>query len=170
MTQKGDISFAIFTAWRLFLRLFVRLFSTKARMRFEKGRYCIHTWLSKGDGGKMRMYSLERSYWNADDWWHESQKGDISFAIFTAWKLFLRLFVRLFWTKGIMVLYMSFDRFLLAVESRDLSQADKVYYKSVFFFNFTKLQCLNDKIYSYTKQSHLAILQNFWSILSFKNW
>ena len=26
---------------------------------------------------------------------------------------------------AIMVLYMSFDRFLLAVESRDLSQADK---------------------------------------------
>ena len=40
---------------------------------------------------------------------------------------------------------MSFDRFLLAVESRDLSQTDK----SVFFFNFTKLQFLNDKIYSY---------------------
>ena len=32
------------------------------------------------------------------------------------------------------VLYMSFDRFLLAVESRDLSQADKsITYKSVFF-------------------------------------
>ena len=29
-------------------------------------------------------------------------------------------------------LYMSFDRFLLAFESRDLSQADK-YYMSVFF-------------------------------------
>ena len=29
---------------------------------------------------------------------------------------------------------MSFDKFLLAVESRDLSQADKsIYYKSVFF-------------------------------------
>ena len=28
---------------------------------------------------------------------------------------------------------MSFDKFLLAVESRDLSQADKSYYKSVFF-------------------------------------
>ena len=26
------------------------------------------------------------------------------------------------------------------------------YYKSVFFFNFTKLQFLNDKIYSYTKK------------------
>ena len=32
------------------------------------------------------------------------------------------------------VLYMSFDRFLLAIESRDLSQADKgIYYKRVFF-------------------------------------
>ena len=28
---------------------------------------------------------------------------------------------------------MSFDKFLLAVESRDLSQADKSYYKSIFF-------------------------------------
>ena len=47
---------------------------------------------------------------------------------------------------------MYFDRFLLAVESCDLSQADKSIYKSVFFFNFTKLQFLNDKIYSYTKK------------------
>ena len=31
------------------------------------------------------------------------------------------------------VLYMSFERFLLTVESRDLSQADKNYYKSIFF-------------------------------------
>ena len=43
---------------------------------------------------------------------------------------------------------MCFDRFVLAVESRDLSQADK----SVFFFNFTKLAFLNDKTYSYTKK------------------
>ena len=43
---------------------------------------------------------------------------------------------------------MSFNRFLLAVESCDLSQADK----SVFFFNFTKLQFLDDKVYSYTKK------------------
>ena len=48
-----------------------------------------------------------------------------------------------------MVLYMSFDRFLLAVESRDLSKADKSI-KSVFFFNFTNLQFLNDKIYSFS--------------------
>ena len=39
----------------------------------------------------------------------------------------------------------------------------QVYYKSVFFFNFTKLQFLNDKIYSYTKKTiwHLAIWQNW---------
>ena len=62
---------------------------------------------------------------------------------------------------------MSFDKFLLAVESRDPSQADKsIYYKSVFFFNFTKFQFLNDKIYSYTKKNYLA-LDNL--ILSFKN-
>ena len=30
-----------------------------------------------------------------------------------------------FLVKGIKVLYMSFDKFLLAVESRDISQADK---------------------------------------------
>ena len=44
---------------------------------------------------------------------------------------------------------MSFDKFLLAVESRDLSKADKSI-KSVFFFNFTNLQFLNDKIYSFS--------------------
>ena len=50
---------------------------------------------------------------------------------------------------------MSFDRFLLAIESHDLSQADKSFigvHSSAFFFNFTKLQFLNDKIYSYTKK------------------
>ena len=44
------------------------------------------------------------------------------------------------------VLYMSFDKFLLAIESRDLSQAEK----SIFFIkvsSFPKLS-LNDKIYS----------------------
>ena len=56
---------------------------------------------------------------------------------------------------------MSFGRFLMAVESRDLSQADKII--RVTFFNFTKLQFLNDKIYNYTKKTiwHLAIWQNF---------
>ena len=51
------------------------------------------------------------------------------------------------------VLYMSFDSW-------------QGYYKSVFFFNFTKLQFLNDAIYSYTKKNYLA-LGNL--ILSFKN-
>jgi hypothetical protein len=71
---------------------------------------------------------------------------------------------------------MSFDRFLLAVESRDLFKTDKEYYESVLFFNFSKLKFLNDKIYSYnqkysgqsavflvtTKKTiwHLAIWQN----------
>ena len=41
--------------------------------------------------------------------------------------------------------------FLLAVESRDLSQADKEYYKSVFFFNFTKLQFLALSIFGLWK-------------------
>ena len=48
------------------------------------------------------------------------------------------------------VLYMSFGKFLLAVESRDLSQAKQEYYTRVFFFNLTKLEFLNDKIYSYS--------------------
>jgi hypothetical protein len=39
-------------------------------------------------------------------------------------------------------------------------------YKSVFFFNFTKLQFLNDKIYSFPQKNYLA-LGNL--ILSFKN-
>ena len=37
-------------------------------------------------------------------------------------------------TAQIKVLYMSFDRFLLAVESRDLSQADKIFIKVVSSF------------------------------------
>ena len=43
---------------------------------------------------------------------------------------------------------MSFDKFLLAVESRDLSQADK---SIIRVSAFPKL-FLNDKIYSYTKK------------------
>ena len=67
------------------------------------------------------------------------------------------------------VLYMSFDKFILTVESRDLSQADK---SIIRVFSFQKL-FLNDKIYSYTKKTtiwhnYLAKLM-FWSILSFKN-
>ena len=40
---------------------------------------------------------------------------------------------------------------------------------NVYCFNFTKVQFLNDKLYSNTKTSYLAKLL-FWSILSFKNW
>ena len=61
-----------------------------------------------------------------------------------------------------MGLYMSFAKFLLAVESRDLSQADK---SIVRVFSFPKL-FLNDKIYSYTKNDCLAIGN---LILSLKN-
>jgi hypothetical protein len=43
---------------------------------------------------------------------------------------------------------MSFDKFLLAVESRDLSQADK---SVIRVSSFPKL-FLNDKIHSYTKK------------------
>ena len=73
-------------------------------------------------------------------------------------------FLALFW-----VLYMSIDKFLLTVESRDLSQADK---SIIRVPSFPKL-FLNDKIYSYTKKSYLALGNLaklvFWSILSFKN-
>ena len=42
-------------------------------------------------------------------------------------------------------------------------------YKSVFFFNFTKLQFLKHKIYSYTENNYLALGNLvFWSISSFK--
>ena len=51
--------------------------------------------------------------------------------------------------KLIMVLNMSFDKFLLAVESCDLSQADK---SIIRVSSFPKL-FLNDKIYSYTQKS-----------------
>jgi hypothetical protein len=56
-----------------------------------------------------------------------------------------------------MVLYMSFDKFLLAVESRDLSQADKSVTR---VSSFPKL-FLNDTV-TYTKKTiwHLAIWQN----------
>ena len=59
---------------------------------------------------------------------------------------------------------MSFDRFLLAAESRDLSQADKSIIRVSSFSIFTKLQFLNDQNYSYTKKKlfiwYLAIWQN----------
>ena len=44
---------------------------------------------------------------------------------------------------------MLFNRFLLAVESRDLSQADKIFI--LIGFSLVKLSC-DDKIYSYTKK------------------
>ena len=47
---------------------------------------------------------------------------------------------------------MSFDKFLLAVESCDLSQADK---SIIRVSSFPKL-FLNDKIYSYTKNDALV--------------
>ena len=54
-----------------------------------------------------------------------------------------------------MGLYMSFDKFLLAVESCDLSQADK---SIIRVSSFSKL-FLNDKTYSYTKKNIWHILQ-----------
>ena len=57
---------------------------------------------------------------------------------------------------------MSFDKFLLAVESCDLSQADKTQYdKSVFF---PKLQFLNDKLQLYPKKLFGTLAKLFWSI------
>ena len=60
---------------------------------------------------------------------------------------------------------MCFDKFLLAVESRDLSQADKSIIR-VSSLPFSKFQFLNNKIYSYTKKTYLALAN---LILSFKN-
>jgi hypothetical protein len=45
---------------------------------------------------------------------------------------------------------MSFDKFLLAVESRDLSQADK----SIIRVSSLPKLFLNDKIYGYTKKTY----------------
>ena len=58
---------------------------------------------------------------------------------------------------------MSFDKFLLAVESRDLSQADK-----------SNINCvMGSRTVNYTKTNYLALGNLakliFWSILSFKN-
>ena len=57
---------------------------------------------------------------------------------------------------------MSLDRFLLAVESRDLSQADKSIIRVSSFPSFNYTQKINLAL------GNLAILM-FWSILSFKN-
>ena len=48
---------------------------------------------------------------------------------------------------------MSFDKFLLAVESRDLSQADK----SIISVSSFPKAVLNDEIYSFTKRNYLAL-------------
>ena len=66
------------------------------------------------------------------------------------------------------VLYMSFDKLLLAVESRDISQADKSIMR---MSSFPKL-FLNDKIYSYTNKKLFGTWQfgkiDVLVILSFK--
>ena len=64
---------------------------------------------------------------------------------------------------------MSFDRFLLAVESRDLSQADKSNIRVSFFQSCV----MGSRIVDYTKENYLSHVNlaklMFWSILSFKN-
>ena len=64
---------------------------------------------------------------------------------------------------------MSFDRFLLAVESRDLSQADK---SIIRVSSFPKLSHWMIKFAVIPKKSYLALGNlaklMFWSILSFK--
>ena len=55
---------------------------------------------------------------------------------------------------------MCFDRFLLAFESRDLSQAEQENYKSVFF---PKLQFLNDRLQLYPKKLFGNLAKLFWS-------
>ena len=57
------------------------------------------------------------------------------------------------WLEEAMVLYMSFDKLLLAVESRDLSQADK---SIIRLSSFPKL-FLNEEVYSYSKKNYLAL-------------
>ena len=65
------------------------------------------------------------------------------------------------------VLYMSFDKFLLAVESRDLSQADK---SIVRVSSFPKL-FLNNKIYSYgTSQSDKIDVLAYFIIRNLQDW
>ena len=67
------------------------------------------------------------------------------------------------------VLYMSFDKFFFGCWVTWSISSWKKCYKRVFFFNFTKFQFLNNKIYSYTKNNYLALGNLvFWSISSFK--
>jgi hypothetical protein len=55
---------------------------------------------------------------------------------------------------------MSFDRFLLAVESRDISQADKIIIRVSSFPNFTKLQFLNYKLFGTWQFGKIDVLVN----------
>ena len=74
---------------------------------------------------------------------------------------------------GSSTVYMSFDRFLLTVESRDLSQADKILIRVSFFPKLSDGYFWMIKFAVIPKKSYLA-LGNFaklvfWSISSFKN-
>ena len=64
---------------------------------------------------------------------------------------------------------MSFDKFLLAVESRDLSQADM---SNIRVSSFPKL-CDGSRTVNYTKKHYLALGNlaklMFWSISSFNS-
>ena len=75
-------------------------------------------------------------------------------------------------TMSNLIAKMSFDRFLLAVESRDLSQADKSIIRVFSISILQSFNFLNSKIYSYTKNNYLALGNLaklvFWSISSFK--
>ena len=62
-----------------------------------------------------------------------------------------------------MVLYMSFDRFLLAVESRDLSQADK---RIIRVSSFSILQNFNFWMIKYT----VITKKTIWHLPIWQNW
>ena len=79
----------------------------------------------------------------------------------------------IYWFEFTKVLYMSFDRFLLGVESRDLFQADK---SIITVSSFLILQNFNSWMIKFrvVQKSHLALGNLaklvFRSILSFNNW
>ena len=79
----------------------------------------------------------------------------------------------IFYPARTMVLYMSFDRFLLAVESRDLSQPDKILIRVSFFPKMSDGYFWMIKFAVIPKKNYLALGNlakfMFWSILSFKN-
>ena len=72
------------------------------------------------------------------------------------------------WFIEVQVLYMSFDKILLAVESRDLSQADKIIIRVSSFpsFNFWMIN------YSYTQKNNLVCFGQFYhsKIWKLKKW